>query len=292
MTSKALEATTMYWRLKGRLESHLAPLQLACRAGCSSCCHHDVVVTDQEAWAIAQTIRHLQPSRVGRVPAERTHQAAVGELEMIRNPGASFMTISGVTLFVGIVLVAANAVRERPVYVDEHIPDAISEVVRTATTVSVPLPEAHSVETDQTLGGWWMSLFYSGMTHDEIARVFVARKYSVDDWDKPLTSANSAALARFEKETDRGSKKTKRAIVSAVQADEPVVAIQTDPQPAVVVVKADSVAFKKIRWCYQRESGSFTCAPSMARCIEMADLFSGFGPEVCSEDVEDRDAGL
>lgn len=56
--------------------------------------------------------------------------------------GASFLIISGVVLFVGIVLVLANAVRERPVYTDapEVATAAAATVSTPAVAVSLPTP--------------------------------------------------------------------------------------------------------------------------------------------------------
>lgn len=63
---------------------------------------------------------------------------------MKSNPwGASFLTFSGTVLFIGIILVLANAVRERPVYADEpvKVQAAVVPVVEPALVpVALPAP--------------------------------------------------------------------------------------------------------------------------------------------------------
>lgn len=61
MTRRALQALAMYRHADGALARHLGDTTIACRTGCSWCCHFDVDVTPAEAEAIAAVIRTWHP---------------------------------------------------------------------------------------------------------------------------------------------------------------------------------------------------------------------------------------
>lgn len=73
----ALQALSMYRNADQTLAHHVREVEIACRSGCSWCCHFDVDVTPAEAAAIAGVIRTWHPrDRRARIEALKQAQAA------------------------------------------------------------------------------------------------------------------------------------------------------------------------------------------------------------------------